>query len=903
MIKKLLALTLAVAMVLSLTAVAGYKADTYADAADINSDCEDAIELLYALNIMKGDNNGKFNPNATITRAEIAKMVYVVLNKGEDDKAVNYTGAKMFSDVAVGSWYEGYVNYCAATKLVQGRGNGTFGPNDPIKTAEAAKMLLTAIGYSAEARGYTGAKWDTNVLADAAILGLMDDYKASVTGYAPRQWVAVMFYNMLTKCLTYTTMAPTFSGLLTSGTDAGTALMGKKYFNLDKFTSVAMATSYASIDGKDYAEKGVLFDNDKEIKGTGLLAADLGQEYVVIYDTESMSAYSVRSLSETAESRTLDMEYDVTHGTSSNKAQNKYIFTVGEMEAYFEAYEIPVLGTMSGNFEIDVDELRDLIDDPARNNDIWKAIDTDADGKIDYFFVDEYRYAYVADEATSNKYGTYIEAYDVETDKYLEYNKEDRLYIEDCIITDDEIEKDNIVKYGVDLDEDMYTMEVLPMGEGVELEERDTKDGIYVLGGEEYQIADRGYAADAEELLNKSKIGTEMDFVVDGDLIVWIAKSDSNFTDMADINDQLVLVLDANDEYSNNTIREKNAIEYMTIDGETHVSVYLENKAGVPFTELEHLEDQTIVEGRLFQIKTSSKGVYVVELEDAKINEQLDAATSLLDGYDERAKAELDTTGTAKLDGDKIVEDNLFFYGNEDGWTVLTMADLDNGTCKDAYAQVLTLDNAKGTRTTVVGGYIYADIESETDDGYLYITKIGRETTDGIKVDVVFEDGTEKTVTVENERAELTTGWLYSYKYTVLDDTYELALVFDMKDEADEDEIIDLDGSDVIFADKTDASLSKLTIAITTIIIDRDQNADFMDEERDDFDWEVEGIEFVDLDDLELDMIENDVDDRTYTQFTDYIFADDVFYVVVWQVMDTYDGHDMIEDSPLAYMA
>ena len=51
--KKLLALTLALAMVLSVSAFAGYSADTYADADKIDSDCEDAVELLYALDIMR----------------------------------------------------------------------------------------------------------------------------------------------------------------------------------------------------------------------------------------------------------------------------------------------------------------------------------------------------------------------------------------------------------------------------------------------------------------------------------------------------------------------------------------------------------------------------------------------------------------------------------------------------------------------------------------------------------------------------------------------------------------------------------------------------------------------------------------------------------------------------------
>ena len=114
--KKLLALTLALAMVLSVSAFAGYKADTYKDAASIDEDCEAAVELMYALEIMKGDDKGNFNPNATITRAEIAKMVYVVLNYGKDDQAVNYKGAKIFSDVAAGAWYEGYVNYCCPSR-------------------------------------------------------------------------------------------------------------------------------------------------------------------------------------------------------------------------------------------------------------------------------------------------------------------------------------------------------------------------------------------------------------------------------------------------------------------------------------------------------------------------------------------------------------------------------------------------------------------------------------------------------------------------------------------------------------------------------------------------------------------------------------------------------------------
>ncbi len=253
-IKKLLALVLALTMVLSVSAFAGYTVAPYGDAAKVDEDCEVAVQLLYSLDIMKGDDKGNFNPEATITRAEMAKIIYVILNYGEDDKAVNYTGAKIFSDVEAGAWYEGYINYAATTKLVQGRPDGTFGPNAPITTAEAAKMLLTAIGYSAENRGYVGAGWDKQVLSDASIIGLLKDYNYNTTGYAPRQWVAVMVKNALTEAYTYGTIAPViFNGLLT-GTNLPTTSyqkMGWKYFGLYDWEGIITANEYADLYGDE----------------------------------------------------------------------------------------------------------------------------------------------------------------------------------------------------------------------------------------------------------------------------------------------------------------------------------------------------------------------------------------------------------------------------------------------------------------------------------------------------------------------------------------------------------------------------------------------------------------------------------------------------------------------------
>ena len=793
-IKKLIALTLALAMVLSVSAFAGsYSENTYADADKINADCEEAVELLYALDIMVGDGKN-FNPESAVTRAEMAKMIYVILNYGKDDKAATYTGGKFFSDVEAGYWAEGYINYCASTKLIAGRGDGKFDPTAPVTTAEAAKMLLTAIGYSAEARGYTGANWDKNVLSDAAVIGLLKGYKSNVNTYAPRQWVAVMIENMLLDAYTFGTMAPSFSGLLVSGEDVDYDKMGEKYYGLSEFEAVAVATPNASIDTaewkvenktktQEFAEDYVLFANGKEIKGTGLKAADLGQTYRVIHD--GAKAYSVRSLYETAEARLLDMEADIVYGTSSNKANNKYEFTVEGVTAKFAAKEINVLYTGTEGYAdaeksqtdadtITVADFYALIEDETKTNDQYKII-LNEDGEIAYIIVTEYAYAEVIKDGSHNRYGDYIKVGE------LKFNGESNLYLDDCIISDDEIVEDNIVKYTWDLDEGMFVMEVLPTVEDVVYEARDNKAKIYTIGGEDYYV-NKYVLTDVQEWLDdKDNLDEEICLVVDGDMIVYHWFSDSNIDNMDDINAQLVVVIDVDATYSTGTLHEKPYIEYMTIDGETHIAEYQDkytsNKAEdekdsryLWFSDLEKLGLQAAtsdeeLEGRLFILHEGTKGrVYLEELSEGEdeegdpiVNAQLDASSSLLNLYEEKT-AELDATGSAvKYDSNTMAADNAFFYSYiDDGeavFGVITPAEMGDGEDDSVYGQTLSYVKSPSGRQTVLGGYIVVDLVSDADADYLYITKIGKETADGVELTVqVIGADEEQTIYVDDEQ-------------------------------------------------------------------------------------------------------------------------------------------------------
>ena len=944
--KKLLALVLALTMVLSVSAAAAYSVVPYGDAEAIAEGAEVAVEMLYNMGIMKGDNKGNFNPEATITRAEVAKMIYVILNYGEDDLAKNYTGGKFFSDVEAGYWAEGYINYCASTKLIAGRGDGTFDPTAPVTTAEAAKMILTALGYSAEARGYTGANWDQNVLSDAAILGLLKGYKSNVNTYAPRQWVAVMFENALLDCYTFGTMRPSFSGLLISGEDDWDyEFLGEKYYGLKDFESVALATTSASMKVGTFAADYVLFTNGKEVKNTGLKAADLGQTYRVIYKEGSPNvAYSVRSLYETAEARLLDIEADIVYGTSSNKAQNKYEFTVDGVTAKFAASTIPVLRTGTEKYanvsksrtpagEMDVADFYKLIDDETKTNDLYKVI-LNEDGEIAYIIVTEYAYAWVNKAATHNRYGDYIvvdkNAADDATD-LLTFNSETNLYLDDCIISADEIAKNDVVKYTWDLDEGMFVMEVLPYVEDVVYEARDNTKKIYTLDGEKYYVA-AGALNDVQGWVDvKSNLGKSVCVVYDGDMLVYYWLSDSDYTDMADINAQLAVVIDIDTTYSTGTLNEKNVIEYMTIDGETHIAEYQDkydssNKtedvqdsrylwfADLVERDLYAATSDDELEGRLFILHEGTKGrVYLEELKADTVNAQLDASKDLLNLYQIKDREALDATKSSiKFGTDTVAADNVFFYAYFDNngtpnkvsddevvYKVITAADLSGSKDADAYGQVLSYKKSPSNRITVLGGYIVANMESGSTSDYLQIIEIGEETADGVEL-TIQKLGSDETETIYVDDAQtFYTDLLYAYTYTTVDGEWTLTLVdnfnqyrvvgwydetytelyLDAK-QAKNQHTLDVSDDDVVDY-----------IVITTIEYVRDETqSDATDEDwlnENELDSYSRVLEIVAYEDLTDDAIENGADTASYTQGANWYYDADaeLVYVIVTRDM------------------
>ena len=129
-LQKILALVLALVMSFSLVATAG----AFSDDGDIDASYSDAVTVLNGLKVYQGYADGSFDPKGSITRAEVAAIIYrIATGDVNDSQAAIYSSYGQFNDVLDGSWYAGYVNYCANAGYVKGKGNKVFDPQGPVK--------------------------------------------------------------------------------------------------------------------------------------------------------------------------------------------------------------------------------------------------------------------------------------------------------------------------------------------------------------------------------------------------------------------------------------------------------------------------------------------------------------------------------------------------------------------------------------------------------------------------------------------------------------------------------------------------------------------------------------------------------------------------------------------------
>ena len=186
--KKLLALVLALVMTMSLVTISNA---AFSDADKI--DHKEAVEVMNALGVINGMPDGSFAPAGNVTRAEMAKMITIIM-LGDIDAAAFKGTTTDLTDIN-GHWAEGYIKYCYSQGVIAGRGDGTFAPNANVTAVEAAKMLLVAIGYNATVQGYVGSQWSINIIRDAQLSKFFDKLSVTSNKVLTRDEAAQMIWN------------------------------------------------------------------------------------------------------------------------------------------------------------------------------------------------------------------------------------------------------------------------------------------------------------------------------------------------------------------------------------------------------------------------------------------------------------------------------------------------------------------------------------------------------------------------------------------------------------------------------------------------------------------------------------------------------------------------------------
>ena len=232
----------------------------FTDSADIKVDA-DVVDTLVSLGIVEGFEDGSFQPNGTVTRAQMAKIIYV-LRTGNSDASAYNDEKSSFTDIN-GHWARGYIKYCQSLGIIAGKSNTKFVPNEKVSAQEAAKMLLVTLGYNAQKAGLVGTGWasKTNALADEA--GLLEDVNTSFTAACPRQYAAQLIYNAIDAKTVVLR-----DGEYTDETAMGVAnkTIGEKYMGLKK--TVGTLSSFSKTSGKDTYEMSLtdINENDSSTK-------------------------------------------------------------------------------------------------------------------------------------------------------------------------------------------------------------------------------------------------------------------------------------------------------------------------------------------------------------------------------------------------------------------------------------------------------------------------------------------------------------------------------------------------------------------------------------------------------------------------------------------------------------
>ena len=187
-LKRALSLGLTAAMISGLMVMGSSAASSYTDVAD--TDNVEAIEVLKTVGIMIGDESGDFNPDQNVTRNEMA----VVMSNLMAYNVASYKDTSPFTDVP--SWAEPYVAACYTNGITAGTSATTYGGSENVTTAQAALMLMKALGYFQYSSDF-GSDWQLSTATQGNKIDLFVGVDSALKEAMTRNDLAQLVLNTL----------------------------------------------------------------------------------------------------------------------------------------------------------------------------------------------------------------------------------------------------------------------------------------------------------------------------------------------------------------------------------------------------------------------------------------------------------------------------------------------------------------------------------------------------------------------------------------------------------------------------------------------------------------------------------------------------------------------------------
>ncbi len=454
---------------------------------------EEPVQILSALKIMVGDENGEFRLDDTIIRSEVTKMAVHAL--GLEDAAQSSKGQTIFDDVSEDHWANGYINLAVSQGIIEGDGDGNFRPNAPITYAEAMTIMVKVTGYGVTAKNQGG--YPHGFIKVGTANGLSKNVSGSARDEISRGNVAYLTTNALEVNLMEQTGFG--SGAQYEVTDK---TLLRDHLDVTKGTGQVTAIENTALDGSTKVGKGKIKIGDDVFETAHNMNHLLGYNVNYYLKTERGSAPQlILAMPVKNQNNELVISASLFSKLTTKNDNTVVEYFRNENTSKTDTAEIASDATLiyNGKYEKMDTSLLDMTDKSGNIT----LLDTNKDGKYDIVFVKNYTNIVVEEVTSSDKI---IDKYSdtvLRLDDSVDYRITKGL--EELSLSD--LNEFDVLSVAQSLDKKLY--EILVTTKTVEGKVTGKDSEGVIIGGEKYEIA--------SNFTDEISIGTEGTFHLDID--------------------------------------------------------------------------------------------------------------------------------------------------------------------------------------------------------------------------------------------------------------------------------------------------------------------------------------------------------------------------------------------------